>query len=248
MNRRLLIGRSVRHVGPLARQIAERGITGVYQALLEISRIDPPGDFEDRLNVAQAVVVTSPNAVGRLAELTRKRFFPMLTVGDGTMRIARDLGFADVTSADGDAIDLLELCRKRLSPEAGPVIYLRGREVAQDLAQALSAEGYAIDPIVVYASDPAAQFRPQVEQQLRQASLEAALLFSPRGAANFVSLVRKAGVEYACAGMTLIAFSPAVAAAAATDLVWRLQLVTERPTIPALLSTLEQWRDGKFAG
>ncbi len=47
--------------------------------------------------------------------------------------------------------------------------------------------------------------------------------------------------------MTLIAFSPAVAAATG-DMVWRLQLVPEKPTVPALLATLEQWRDGKFAG
>jgi len=247
MSRSVFIGRSVKQAGPLVPQIAERGIRGIYQSLLKVEKVPAPSDIEERLNAAQAVVVTSANSVVRLAELTRKRFVPLMAVGDGTAQVARSLGFVDVTSAQGDATALLDLCRARLVTEHGAVLYLRGREVARDLAPALLAEGYEIDPIIVYATDPTPQFRPPVEQQLRQASIEAAILFSPRGAANFVSLVRQAGIDYTCAGMTLIAFSPAVAAATG-DMVWRLQLVPEKPTIPALLATLEQWRDGKFAG
>ena len=59
------------------------------------------------------------------------------------------------------------------------MLYLRGREVARDLAPVLVAEGYEVDPIVVYASEATPQFRPPVEQKLRQASIEAAILFSP---------------------------------------------------------------------
>jgi uroporphyrinogen-III synthase len=247
MSRSVLVGRSVKQAGPLVPQIAERQITGIYQALLKIEKVPMPADMEERLSGAQAVVVTSANAVGRLAEITRKRFIPVLAVGDGTARAARSLGFADVASAQGDAAALLDLCRARLNKGRDSVLYLRGREVARDLAPVLVAEGYEVDPIVVYASEATPQFRPPVEQKLRQASIEAAILFSPRGAANFVSLVRQAGIDYTCAGMTLIAFSPAVAAATG-DMVWRLQLVPEKPTVPALLATLEQWRDGKFAG
>lgn len=247
MSRRILIGRSVVQAGPLVPQISERRIIGVYQALLRVERLPAPHDIEDRLNAAQAIIVTSANAVSQLAEITRKRFLPLMAVGDGTARRARAMGFVDVTSAQGDAAALLDLCRKRLATASGTVIYLRGREVAHDMAPLLAADGYEVDPIVVYATEPTTQFRPPVEQQLRQTSIEAAILFSPRGAANFVNLVRQAGIDYTCAGMTLIAFSPAVAAAAG-ELVWRLQLVPEKPTIPALLGTLEHWRDGKFAG
>ena len=248
MTRRVLIGRSLAQAGPLIEQVARAGLTGMYQALLQVEKFPPPTDFEARLNEAQALVVTSANAVAQLAAYTRRRFLPLLTVGDGTARMARNMGFGDVTSAQGDGTALLELCRQRLRPDEGRIIYLRARDVAQDLAPALAAEGYGIDAVIAYATDPVRQFRPPVERGLKQASIEAAVLFSPRGAANFVSLVRQAGVEYACAGMTLIAFSPAVAEAASSDMIWRLKLVTEKPTLPALLAMLEQWRDGKFAG
>jgi uroporphyrinogen-III synthase len=213
-----------------------------------VERFPPPPDFETRLDEAQAAVVTSTNAMAQLGAYTRRRFLPVLTVGDGTARIARKLGFGDVTSAQGDGAALLELCRQRLRPKHGKILYLRAREVAQDLAPALTADGYDVDAMIAYAADPVRQFRPPVERGLKQVSIEATVLFSPRGAANFVSLVRQAGVEYACAGMTLIAFSPAVAAAATNDMIWRLKLVAEKPTLPAVLAILEQWRDGKFAG
>lgn len=248
MTRRVLIGRSLAQAGPLVEQVARAGLTGVYQALLQVEKFSSPPDFEERLNAAQAIVVTSANAVAQLAAYTQRRFLPLLTVGDGTARTARSLGFGDVTSAQGDSAALVQLCRQRLSADAGGIIYLRARDVAQDLAPALAADGYDVDAIVAYATDPVRQFRPPVERGLKQASIEAAVLFSPRGAANFVSLVRQAGVEYACAGMTLIAFGPAVAEAATNDMIWRLKLVTEKPTLPAVLAILEQWRDGKFAG
>lgn len=247
MSRRVLIGRSIAQAGPLVEQVARARLTGMYQALLQVAKFPAPPDFEERLNATQAAVVTSANAVAQLAAYTQRRFLPVLAVGDGTARVARSLGFGDVTSAQGDSAALFELCRQRLRVADGKILYLRARDVAQDLAPALAADGYDVDAIVAYATDPVRQFRPPVERGLKQASIEATVLFSPRGAANFVSLVRQAGVEYACAGMTLIAFSPAVAEAAAADMIWRLKLVTEKPTLPAVLATLEQWRDGKFA-
>ena len=248
MPRRVLIGRSLQQAGPLVQQIAEARVLGVYQGLLEVTKFPLPDDFDQRLEGVQAIIVTSGNAVAQLAAHTRRRFTPMLTVGDGTARLARSLGFGDVISAQGDAAALLALCRQRLRPEGGHILYLRGEHVAHDLTQELAGAGLTVDPLVVYATRPVRQFRPPVEQSLKQANLDAAVLFSPRGAANFVSLVRQYKFEYACAGMTLFAFSPAVAEIAASDMVWRLKLVPEKPAIPALLAQLAQWRDGKFAG
>jgi uroporphyrinogen-III synthase len=248
MPRRVLIGRSLQQAGPLVRQIAEARVIGVYQGLLKIEKFPLPEDFEQRLEGVQAAIVTSGNAVAQLAAHTRRRFMRVLTVGDGTARLAREMGFGDVISAQGDAAALLALCRQRLQPEGGRVLYLRGEHVAHDLTPDLAAAGFTVEPLVVYATQPVRQFRPPVAQALKQANLDATVLFSPRGAANFVSLVREAKFEYACAGMTLFAFSPAVAEIATRDLIWRLKLVPEKPAIPALLAQIVQWREGKFAG
>ena len=54
MSRSVLIGRSVKQAGPLVPQIAERQITGIYQALLKIEKVPMPADMEERLSGAQA--------------------------------------------------------------------------------------------------------------------------------------------------------------------------------------------------
>lgn len=246
MINRLIIGRSIAQTGPLTEQIAAAGFTALYQPMLKVVPQQPPEDLEARLGAAQAILLTSVNGVARLAELTRRRFVPVLTVGDATARRARAAGFPDVRSADGNVDSLAELCRTRLKPEEGPLVYLRARDVAGDLAGTLAAGGFRTDEIVVYAAEPATALRPRLEQALREASVDGVLLFSARSADIFVSLVRQSGLENACASVVLLALSPAVAAATG-DMLWRSRLVAERPNGAALLETLEQWRDGKFA-
>lgn len=246
MINRLIVGRSIAQTGPLTEQIAAAGFTALYQPMLKVVPQQPPEDLEARLGAAQAILLTSVNGVARLAELTRRRFVPVLTVGDATARRARAAGFPDVRSADGNVDSLAELCRTRLKPEEGPLVYLRARDVAGDLAGTLAAGGFRTDEIVVYAAEPATALRPRLEQALREASVDGVLLFSARSADIFVSLVRQSGLENACASVVLLALSPAVAAATG-DMLWRSRLVAERPNGAALLETLEQWRDGKFA-
>ena len=246
MINRLIVGRSIAQTGPLTEQIAAAGFTALYQPMLKVVPQQPPEDLEARLGAAQAILLTSVNGVARLAELTRRRFVPVLTVGDATARRARAAGFPDVRSADGNVDSLAELCRTRLKPEEGPLVYLRARDVAGDLAGTLADGGFRTDEIVVYAAEPATALRPRLEQALREASVDGVLLFSARSADIFVSLVRQSGLENACASVVLLALSPAVAAATG-DMLWRSRLVAERPNGAALLETLEQWRDGKFA-
>lgn len=246
MINRLIVGRSIAQTGPLTEKIAAAGFTALYQPMLKIVPQLPPDDIEARLGAAQAILLTSVNGVARLAELTRRRFVPVLTVGDATARRARAAGFPDVRSADGNVDSLAELCRARLKPAGGPLVYLRARDVAGDLAGTLNASGFTTDEIVAYAAEPATALRPKLEQALREASVDGVLLFSARSADIFVSLVRQAGLENACASVVLLALSPAVAAATG-DMLWRSRLVAERPNGAALLETLEQWRDGKFA-
>jgi len=243
---RLIVGRSIAQTGPLSEAIAAAGFTALYQPMLRIVTQTPPADLDARLGAAQAVVVTSANAVRRLAEFTRKRFIQVLAVGDATAALARASGFVDTHSAQGDVKALTELCRRRLSPEGGTVLYVRGRDVAGDLAGELGAAGFTVEEIVAYAAESAAALRPRLDAALREASIDGVLLFSARSAAIFASLVRQAGLENACAGVVLLALSQNVAEATG-DLLWRSRLVPATPSADALLETLTAWRDGTIA-
>ncbi len=55
------------------------------------------------LDGAQAILATSANGVRALARRSRARDLPVFAVGPQTAEAAREAGFANVKSADGDA-------------------------------------------------------------------------------------------------------------------------------------------------
>ncbi len=215
---------------------AQRGIDCSFVKLLNIEPIAPPADLERHLKKAQAVLLTSANAVDALAAATTHRNLILLTVGDATADKARAMGFRSVTSASGDVASLAALVKQRSDPQTGPLLYLRGQDVAGDLAGMLSA--YSVEQMVLYRAQPVAQLPGEILAALAQTTLDMAVFFSPRSAANFVSLVTTAGLVENCRKIKLVALSAAVASAA--DLPWAVAHVAAHPSRAALLATIDR--------
>ncbi len=231
---RALIGRATDPT--LQAALAQRNIGCLFVELLKIERITPPADFERRLSAAQALLLTSANAIDALAAATMRRDIPVLAVGEATADQARGAGFATVTSAAGDVAALAALATQRSDPQAGPLLYLRGEQVAGDLAAML--DGFAVDQAVLYRAVPTGHLPGEVGAALTQAALDLAVLFSPRSAANFVSLVKAAGLAENCRKIALVALSSAVARAA--DLPWAATHSAPHPSQASLLATIDQ--------
>src|SRR5262245_20596076 len=80
-----------------------------------------------------AVLMTSANAARAVAAHPQRDDIvrsPAFTVGDRSAEAARAAGFADVSSARGDAEALVQLVSARLAPGAAPLLYLAGAERA----------------------------------------------------------------------------------------------------------------------
>jgi uroporphyrinogen-III synthase len=231
---RALVGRAADTA--LQAALKERGIECRFVRLLDIERLAPPPDLAQRLDGAQAVLLTSANAVAALADATQRRDAMVLAVGDATAGTARAAGFINVTSANGDARDLVRLVRQRSDPGRGALLYLRGVDVAGDLAAML--DDFTVDEAVVYRARPVAALRHAAHEALERADL--ALLFSPRSAAGFVSLVRAAGLADKCRRIALVALSAAVAQAA--GLPWAGAYVAQHPSHQGMLGAVDRWR------
>ena len=57
----------------------------------------------------------------------------MLAVGRSSAEAARAAGFADVASADGDAVDLARLAARRFAGSRLPLLYLAGEDRSGEL-------------------------------------------------------------------------------------------------------------------
>lgn len=199
-----------------ALELARHNIEAVLAPLIEISDVaDPDRALKENLPGVQAVLVTSANGVRAFARATADRDLPIFAVGDASAEAARQAGFAKVSSAQGDVATLAALVRDRLDPNDGPLLHAAGSAVAGDLSGDLTGDGFTVRRVQLYQALPVAVLPDVARCALVDGAIDVVLLYSPRTAARFVSLVVAAGLEQHCAQIIAGCLSPAVAEAAA---------------------------------
>ena len=154
---RVLVTRPEPDASREADALAARGHQGVKAPLLVI---EPVEDVALELDGAQALIVTSRNALRALAghrDLGRARKLRLFAVGGATASAARELGFAEVTEGPGNGAGLAELIEAEAKPADGVLIHLAGETLAFDLKSALEAKGFSVRQPVLYRSVQATQ-------------------------------------------------------------------------------------------
>ncbi|MGN6571910.1 MAG: uroporphyrinogen-III synthase [Pseudolabrys sp.] len=157
-----------------------------------------------------AVVVTSANAPAALNAPRELLKLPLFAVGARSAETARQAGFTDVTSADGDVHELVRLIVQRHRGTA-PILYLAGDHRAADFVGALARHGIATEMRVVYRA-VTAPFPARLTDALRNGTLDAVLHYSNRSAENYVAGARTAGVAREALGVRHLCLSEQVAA------------------------------------
>jgi uroporphyrinogen-III synthase len=186
---RLLVTRPEPDAASQAQALVALGHEPVVAPLLFI---EPARDTSLDLGGAQALIVTSRNALRVLAshrELSDALRLPLFAVGEATAKVASELGFTKVTAGPGTGKDLARLIADTLQPKAGALVHLAGVTVAFDLKSALQAEGFTLKQPVLYRAVPATRLPESVLSLLNAGKLEGVVLMSPRTAAIFAALV-----------------------------------------------------------
>lgn len=177
----------------------------VLSPLMQTRFLDPV--LQDR--PYRALLLTSETgaeAAGRLAATVQNFPKRALCVGDRTAIAARAAGF-DALSAAGDARDLIALAQRQFS--AGPLLHLRGKDSAGDIAETLTKGGTETVSAIVYAQEPHPLSAKAIEV-FGQGLPVLIPLFSPRSA----SLLAAALPLGTSTPIWVAALSPAVAEAA----------------------------------
>ena len=137
---RLLVTRPEPDATRQAETLAARGHEPVVAPLL---LIEPAKDMTLDLDGAQALIVTSRNALRALAshpDLAASLRLPLFAVGEATAKAATELGFAKVTAGPGTGEELSRLIADTLDPKAGALVHLAGETVAFDLKSGAASE------------------------------------------------------------------------------------------------------------
>jgi uroporphyrinogen-III synthase len=170
-------------------------------------RIEPIA--ADLAGTWSAIVITSANAP-RAAASAGLRNLPVFAIGARSAEAAREAGFDNVSAADGNAKNLVQLIVSRCVDAMAPVLYLAGEDRARDLVAELAMYGIRVELRVVYRAT-AEPFPPVLAAALEAGDVDAVLHFSRRSAELFVAGAKSAGVADAALDVRHLCLSPQVA-------------------------------------
>lgn len=182
----------------------------------------------------QAIIATSQRALQIFAARTSCRSTSLYTVGDRTAALARSLGFSQVSSAGGTALDLVRLIAKECVPDIGNILYISGAHTSHDLAALLARKGFTVHQEILYTMKPSVLHLPEpLACSFKRQEIAGTLLFSAQTALSFSRLMRQSGLGENCEIGYLFCLSQAVAQA--LSLLSRKIKIAKKPNQASLL-------------
>jgi uroporphyrinogen-III synthase len=218
-------------------------LAAVLMALGHSVSIDPVIDIVPTEHPAPAtgpgtvLLFTSANGVRVWGTKTRARDGIVYAVGDHTAAAAREIGFASVESASGDAAALFRRIGATGWSSGTAFLHVRGEAVQGDLVGSLRQSGFAAEEYVAYRAQPCASLAQRTCDDLAEARLDGVLLYSARTAGHFTRLVAAAGRLDMVDRIVAYCLSQAVADACRALNFARLA-VAPQPTQAALVALL----------
>lgn len=228
---RVLVTRSE----PGASETAERLSAAGYLPIVEpVFAIEPlPAEVPE----FDALAFTSANGARQFATLSERKDVPVFCVGARTAEAAREAGFTNVTSADGDA-DTLAAAIIRQLPRQSRLLHPGNEESRGDLSGRLRNAGYMAAFLPVFRAVARPKPGPVLAAHLAgERAFEVVLIHSPRGAAILAGFA---------AGSNALLNIVAISGAAATPLAMaaRRTEIATAPNERALLSALARLVSG----
>lgn len=223
---------------PGASRTAARLVAHGHEPLtLPLTRIVPLPDPLLPSSTFDAVAITSANAVRHAPEslLSSIRALPCFAVGDETAQIARDSGFADIASANGDAEALAGVIADRLPP-GSRLLYLCGRLRRPFFEAALTDAGFICAAVETYETLPIDYGSETLASFLGDAETDIVLVYSAEAAASLMRLLRSRSLPGISSRTLLLCISGRVAAML-SDCKQKSVVATE-PTGASMLSLL----------
>ncbi len=228
---RVLITRSEPGASETAGRLTAAGYTPIIEPVFAIEPIAAKiPDFD-------ALAFTSANGARQFAGLSTRRDAPVYCVGARTAEAAREMGFANVTSADGDADALAAVIIRQL-PRQTRLLHAGNEESRGDLTGRLRNAGHVASFLPIFRAVARLKPGPVLAEHLSgKTAFDAVLVHSPRAAAILAGFA--AGSD---AALNVVAISGAAATPLA--LVARRTEIAAAPNEQALLSALSRLVSG----
>ncbi|OEY86360.1 uroporphyrinogen III synthase [Wolbachia pipientis] len=184
------------------------------------------------------VISTSKNSVRAFSHIHKVDDLSIVTVGNSTMQTAKDFGFADVISADGNVDSLILLIKSLYSREV-KFLYIRGQEISCDLKKKLSDAGFNIKEVILYKMIAKKNLSHRVKNLLLTGKVNDIIFLSVHTAIVFCSLILKNQLSDIMADMVAYAMSKNIADSLKA-IKWKRILISRLPTKESLIDIINK--------
>lgn len=228
---RVLVTRSEPGASETAARLTAAGYCPIVEPVFGIQAIAPViSDFD-------ALAFTSANGVREFAKLSTRRDTPVFCVGARTAEAAREAGFVDVASADGDVEALSALIDEKL-PKGSRLLHAGNEEARGDLTGRLGGAGFSVEFLAIFRAIPNPKPGPALQAHLAgRPAFEAVLVHSPRGATILAGFAAGSAAPLNVAAISAAAAAPLASIAGRTE-------IAAHPDEQSLLSALARLVSG----
>ena len=141
-------------------------------------------------NNYNGIIFTSSNSIKYLNIKKIDKKINCFCVGMATEKKAKNVGFQNVFSADGNVNNLKELILRNVNSAEGKLIYISGEIISIDLDKDLIAEGYNIKRVINYIAKPVEKLDDEFIKNLKLKMPEIVYVYSQNSAINFLNLIK----------------------------------------------------------
>ena len=146
---------------------------------------------EPNFNEFKGIIFTSSNAIKNLDVSKINKCIFCFCVGNATEKIAKEKGFQNIYTAEGNVSNLKEIILQNFDSKNGNLLYISGELVSYDLDKELKLEGYTVERLINYSVNSNEKLSGEFVEQLKTSIPEIVFIYSENSARSYLNLLKK---------------------------------------------------------
>ena len=138
----------------------------------------------------EGIIFTSANAIKFLELDDQVKDIDCFCVGKVTEKKARNVGFKNTISAEGNVSNLKELILQNYETKNKPLLYISGEMISVNLDQQLSDEGYKVKRVINYKVNQNRIFDENFVEELKANIPDMVYVYSQNSASSFLNFIK----------------------------------------------------------
>ena len=146
---------------------------------------------EPNFNEFKGIIFTSSNAIKNLNVSKINKCIFCFCVGNATEKIAKEKGFQNIYTAEGNVSNLKEIILQNFDSKNGNLLYISGELISYDLDKELKLEGYTVERLINYSVNSNEKLSGEFVEQLKTSIPEIVFIYSENSARSYLNLLKK---------------------------------------------------------